>query len=46
MRFCRFRRAVGDRSGEATTLSNIGAAYESLGEMQKALEKYKEALPI
>ena len=80
-------RAVGDRSGEATTLNNIGVdlsvtgrdaegagevqrgsadqcgrwatavgrptrsatsawSIESLGEMQKALEKFNEALPI
>ena len=39
-------RAVGDRSGEADTLNNIGAVYRSLGETQKALEKYNEALPL
>ena len=38
-------RAVSDRGGEPT-LNNIGAVYESLGEMQKALEKYNEALPL
>ena len=35
-----------DRNGEAETLNNIGEVYWSLGEMQKALEKYNEALPI
>ena len=40
------RRAVGDRNGEALTLNNIGAVYNSLGEMRKALEKFNEALPI
>src|SRR5262249_4063635 len=29
-----------------TTLSNIGAIYESLGEMQKSLEKLNEALSL
>ena len=28
------------------TLNNIGAVYHSLGETQKALEKYNEALLI
>ena len=46
MRLCRFRRAVGDRRREAHTLNNIGVVFRSLGEMQKALEKYNEALPI
>jgi CHAT domain-containing protein/Tfp pilus assembly protein PilF len=32
--------------GEAITLTNIGAVYDSLGEMQKALEKFNEALPL
>src|SRR5262249_44347763 len=31
-------RAIGDRSGEATTLSNIGEVYDSFGEKQKALD--------
>jgi CHAT domain-containing protein len=39
-------RAIGDRRGEAITLNNIGNVYESIGEWQKALEKFKEALPI
>ena len=29
---------------EATTLNNIGAVYRLRGEMQKALEKFNEAL--
>jgi CHAT domain-containing protein/predicted negative regulator of RcsB-dependent stress response len=37
---------VGDRRGEAATLNNIGSAYQSLGEMQKALEKFNQTLPI
>jgi CHAT domain-containing protein len=39
-------QAVGDRSGEATTLNNIGSVYRSLGDTQKALEKLNEALTI
>ncbi|MBD2391263.1 tetratricopeptide repeat protein [Aphanizomenon flos-aquae NRERC-008] len=39
-------RAVGDRRGEATTLNNIGAVYNALGEKQKALDYYNQALPI
>jgi CHAT domain-containing protein/Tfp pilus assembly protein PilF len=37
---------VGDRSGEATTLSNIGLVYSDLGEKQKALDYYQQALPL
>jgi tetratricopeptide (TPR) repeat protein len=37
---------VGDRRMEATTLNNIGAVYSDLGEKQKALEFYNQALPI
>ena len=40
------RRALGDRSGEAATLHNIGLVYDSLGETQKAVEKHNEALPL
>ena len=36
----------GNRSLEATTLHNIGWAYDSLGEKQKALDYYNQALPI
>ncbi|MEG3971361.1 tetratricopeptide repeat protein [Microcoleus sp. T2B6] len=39
-------RAVGDRGGEATTLSNIGAVYSKLGEKQKALEYYSQSLLV
>ncbi|MBG1267454.1 CHAT domain-containing protein, partial [Nostoc sp. WHI] len=38
--------AVGDRTGEATTLNNIGAVYSALGEKQKALDFYNQALPL
>jgi tetratricopeptide (TPR) repeat protein len=37
---------VGDRGGEATTLNNIGRVYSALGEKQKALVFYNQALPI
>ncbi|WP_300000012.1 tetratricopeptide repeat protein, partial [Anabaena sp. AL09] len=39
-------RAVGDRSWEAITLNNIGLVYSDLGEKQKALVFYNQALPI
>ncbi|MEM6403200.1 MAG: tetratricopeptide repeat protein [Cyanobacteria bacterium P01_D01_bin.116] len=35
---------MGDKSGEATTLNNIGAVYSDLGEKQKALSYYNQAL--
>jgi CHAT domain-containing protein/Tfp pilus assembly protein PilF len=37
---------VGDRAGEATTLNNIGKAYDSMGERQKALDCYSQGLPL
>ncbi|MFK0731038.1 MAG: CHAT domain-containing protein, partial [Gloeotrichia echinulata HAB0833] len=40
------RRAVGDRSGEAATLNNIGLVYDDLGEKEKALSFYNQALPL
>jgi CHAT domain-containing protein/tetratricopeptide (TPR) repeat protein len=40
------RRAIGDRGGQAFTLTTIGNAYQSIGEFQKALEKHNEALQI
>ena len=39
-------RAVGDRSGEAGTLNDIGRVYLDLGEKQKALDQYGQALPL
>jgi len=39
-------RAVGDRSGEASTLRNIGTVYDDLGEEQKAQEYYATALSV
>ena len=37
---------MGDRSQEATTLNNIGQVYDDLGEKQKALDYYQQALPL
>ena len=37
---------MGDRSGEATTLNNIGKVYWVSGEKQKALQYYNQALPL
>ena len=37
---------VGDRAGLATTLNNIGAVYDDLGDRQQALTYYQQALPI
>ncbi|MEG4916436.1 CHAT domain-containing protein [Microcoleus sp. B7-D4] len=38
--------AVGDRRGEAATLTNLGTVYAGLGEKQKALEYYSQSLPL
>jgi CHAT domain-containing protein/Tfp pilus assembly protein PilF len=40
------RRALGDRRGEATTLNNIAAIYDSLGQPQRAVEYHNESLAI
>src|SRR5438132_6940202 len=37
---------MGDRAGEAITLSRIGLVYSDLGEKQKALDYYNQALPL
>jgi CHAT domain-containing protein len=37
---------VGNQSGEALSLNNIGLVYSDLGEKTKALEYYNQALPI
>jgi len=42
----RLYRDLGDRSGEGSTLNNIGFVYHSLGENQKALEYYNQALAV
>ncbi|MEG4813167.1 CHAT domain-containing protein [Microcoleus sp. K5-D4] len=38
--------SLGDRTGEATTLNNIGLAYNDLGEKHKAKEYFNQALPL
>ena len=35
-----------DSRKEAVTLNNIGGVYSSLGEKQKALQFYNQALPL
>src|SRR5260370_38392582 len=40
------KRAVGDRLGEAITISNIGSIFEAQGELERALSFYKSALSI
>ena len=42
----RLMRKVGDKRGEAMTLTNIGTIYNLLGEPQKALEPLNQALTI
>ncbi|MEV4826923.1 tetratricopeptide repeat protein, partial [Micromonospora sp. NPDC049257] len=37
---------AGHRAGEAATLTSIGSVYDSLGDRQRALEYYHQALPI
>ena len=39
-------REVGDRAGEAATLTNIGSVYNGLGDRVQALAFYNQALPI
>jgi CHAT domain-containing protein len=39
-------REVGNRSGEAPTLNNIGGVYYDLGNHSEALNYYNQALPI
>ena len=39
-------REVGDRAGEAATLSNIGGVYDRRGDGDTALDYYQRALPI
>jgi len=39
-------RQVGDRAGEAATLTNIGAVYNSISQPQEALKYFNQALPI
>jgi tetratricopeptide (TPR) repeat protein len=37
---------VGDRTGEAATLNNIGSAHNNLGDENQALAHYRQALTI
>ncbi len=37
-------REIGERSGEALTLNDMGPAYAGMGQKQKALEVYNQAL--
>ena len=37
---------MGNRTGEAAILNNIGLVYSELGEPQKALEYYSQSLPL
>ena len=37
-------RQVGDRGGEARTLSNLGRMYSALGHQREALDFYEQAL--
>ena len=39
-------REFGDRRGERADLSNLGNAYENLGETHRAIEFYEQALLI
>ncbi|WP_211517543.1 tetratricopeptide repeat protein, partial [Geitlerinema sp. PCC 9228] len=36
----------GDRSGEAKSLNNLGLAYQSLGQYQRAIEYHQQSLAI
>ena len=38
------RREVGNRSGEGTTLNNLGVVYDALGKKEEALKYYEQAL--
>jgi CHAT domain-containing protein/lipoprotein NlpI len=40
------QRAIGDRSGEAASLNDLGNAYKSLGQYQRAIENYEQSLAI
>jgi CHAT domain-containing protein len=39
-------KQIVDRNGEATSLSNLGVAYNNLGQYQKAIEYYQQSLAI
>ncbi|WP_146034030.1 CHAT domain-containing protein, partial [Nostoc cycadae] len=37
---------VGDKTGKAATLNNIGGVYDALGDKQQALNYYNQSLPL
>ncbi|MGD9216231.1 MAG: tetratricopeptide repeat protein, partial [Desulfobacteraceae bacterium] len=39
-------REIGDRLGEGSALGNLGIAYDSLGQYDKAIEHYNQSLLI
>jgi tetratricopeptide (TPR) repeat protein len=39
-------KKIGDLSGEAISLGNLGSTYDSLGEYQQAIEYYQQSLAI
>ena len=41
-----FHRLVDDRAGESITLNNMGELYRIIGQLDKALELYEQALSI
>ena len=41
-----FEREIGDRRNEAASLDSIGFAYQGLGEFDRALDSYEQALRI
>lgn len=41
-----WRRAQGDRQGDAASLTNIGLIYEVLGQYERAIEHYQQALAL
>jgi tetratricopeptide (TPR) repeat protein len=42
----RIAREIGDHQGEATSLNNLGNAYYSLGQYQRAIDFYQQSLEI
>jgi len=39
-------KEIGDRRGEGNHLENLGNAYSDLGQVEKAIEYYEQALVI
>ncbi len=39
-------KEIGDRQGEGADLGNLGLAYSDLGQVEKAIEYYEQALVI